>query len=479
MSEISELISAVVEHKHEGQTVEVKAAHKGTPRVYETLSSFSNQQEGGSILFGIDERCDYEIVGVFDVQQLQKDVVEQCKEMTPEIHPYFEVERSGDTEVVVAHISGVPMSQRPVFRSASGITKGSYVRSGDQDLHMTPAELYEITSFKDGVRDDRSVPDGSREEMLDPDRVAEFVFRAKENRPHMERRSTEQVLELTGAQRDGVPTLSGLMTLSDYPQQAYPNLCITAIAVAGDSIRQDESGNRFIDNKRLEGPIDQMIDDAMAFVRRNTRTRVSVVGGVRRDTPEYPENAVREIITNALMHRDFGPYNNGTPTRLTIFSNRLECWNPGGIYGGQSVEDLGRINIQTRNPTLVSLLEIQGVAENRHSGIPVIRDEMQAAGLRPPVFIDRRGSFAAILFNEPEPQDTGAQPRRGRMSVESVLGFCAVPRSRREVADHFGSSVAYVANEYLNPMADKGLLLRTIPDKPKSRGQRFVDARRA
>jgi ATP-dependent DNA helicase RecG len=215
----------------------------------------------------------------------------------------------------------------------------------------------------------------------------------------------------------------------------------------------------------------------MAFVRRNTRTKVVVEGGRRRDIPEYPENAVREVVTNSLMHRDYGPYSDGTPCRLSIYSDRLECWNPGGIYGGQSVDDLGHENMPTRNPTLVSLLEIMRVAENRHSGIPVIRDEMRRAGLRQPVFVDSRDTFTVRLYNLPEGPSEPADGM-GALSKDALIAFCDVPRSRQEVADHFGVNVSYVAHAYLNPLAEEGELVRTLPDRPRSKNQRFVARRR-
>lgn len=185
------------------------------------------------------------------------------------------------------------------------------------------------------------------------------------------------------------PTLAGMMTLGDYPQRIYPNLCITAIAVNGTVLQPDDGGERFIDNKRYEGAIAEMLEGALGFVARNGKTRVVIRDGKRTDIPEYPETAVREIITNALMHRDYGPYCNGTPIRLVMFSDRLECWNPGGVYGGQSINDLGYANMPTRNPTLVSILEIEKIAENHHSGIPVIRDEARTHGVRQPEFMTR------------------------------------------------------------------------------------------
>lgn len=477
--DLAKLVSSIQRRQCEEQTVEVKAAQKGTPKVYDTLSSFANQTDGGTIVFGLDERDHFSITGVQDPQALQKDIAEQAKETEPPLMLVFEVAELEGKVVVACHVPGLPMGKRPAYRRAAGITKGSYVRVGDQDLHMGPSELYEIEAFKNGIRDDVDVSPIAEEGMLSTDLVNEFSLLAKEERPHLAHRSTQEVLSLTGAMRKGSPTLSGMFTLSDYPQQVYPNLCITAVVVAGTSIHQDEDGSRFIDNKRFEGPVRQMVDDALAFVRRNSRIRTVVRNGKRSDIPEYPENAVREVIANSLMHRDYGPYSNGTPTRLTLYADRLECWNPGGIYGGQSVEDLGYVNVQTRNPTLVSMLEIQGVAENRHSGIPVIRDEMRRAGLRPPVFIDERGSFTVRLFNEPEPApDVMEADADSPLTADAIRSFCEVPRSRGEVGEHFGVGTSYVSARYLMPLVRDGVLKMTIPDKPRSKNQRFVTVRR-
>ncbi|WP_080800728.1 ATP-binding protein [Arabiibacter massiliensis] len=476
------LVADVQAKQCESQTVEIKAARDGAPRLYDTISSFSNQNDGGVIIFGLDESDRFKAAGVYDAHELQKSVCEQCAEMSPEVRPVFADALIDGKVIVAAYIEGRPMSERPVYRLKAGMTKGSYVRLGDADKHMTPSELYEIEVFKNGKRDDVSVSPEASLNMLDEDLVSSFVVSAKEDRPHMARRKRDEILKLTGAEKEGKPTLSGMMTLCDYPQQIYPNLCITASAVAGTEIVTGSDGSRFLDNKRFEGPIAQMIDDAIAFVKRNTKTRVVVRDGVRHDISEYPENAVREIITNSLMHRDYGPYCNGTPVRLTLYSDRLECWNPGGVYGGQSVEDLGYANIQTRNPTLVSILEIQGVGENRHSGIPVIRDEMRAAGLRPPVFSDVRGSFQAQLFNAPEeasePKTRQAKPAAADVRDE-IVAFCAIPRSRNEIADHLGLNARYLAKTHLTPLVQEGKLQLTMPEKPRSKFQRFIAKRAA
>ena len=87
---LHQLIQNVLSMRCETQTIEVKAAAQGAPRIYDTLSSFSNQEEGGAIVFGIDEANGFELCGVYDAQALQKSIVEQCREMEPQIHPFIQ-----------------------------------------------------------------------------------------------------------------------------------------------------------------------------------------------------------------------------------------------------------------------------------------------------------------------------------------------------------------------------------------------------
>ena len=88
--ELVDLVRETQRLKAEQQTVEVKAANMGCPKkLYDTLSSFSNQDEGGVILFGLDESRGFDAVGVYDAQDLQKHVSEQCLQMKPEVRALF------------------------------------------------------------------------------------------------------------------------------------------------------------------------------------------------------------------------------------------------------------------------------------------------------------------------------------------------------------------------------------------------------
>ena len=92
VEELEKLVRSVQERKAKSQTVELKTAEKGCPtRLFDSLSSFSNQDEGGIILFGISEQDDFQLTGVYDVQDLQKKVTEQCRQMEPAVRALFTV----------------------------------------------------------------------------------------------------------------------------------------------------------------------------------------------------------------------------------------------------------------------------------------------------------------------------------------------------------------------------------------------------
>lgn len=121
--------------------------------------------------------------------------------------------------------------------------------------------------------------------------------------------------------------------------------------------------------------------------------------GIREDAFEYPIKAIREVILNALIHRDYSIHTENEPIRLTIFDNRIEISNPGGLYGRLSLDELGKVRSDIRNPFIASVLEILEITENRYSGIPTIYAEMKKAGLMEPKFESVRGTFKVTLYN--------------------------------------------------------------------------------
>ena len=473
--ELRSLVTEIKKHKTEKQNIKLKAAAQGCPtRLFDTLSSFSNQDQGGIIIFGVDESRDYSVVGVYDPQDLQKKVTEQCKQMEPLVRALFTVCEIENKIVVSAEIPGVDISERPVFYKGVGRIKGSYVRVGESDEPMSEYEVYSYDAFRKRTRDDMRMVENAGTHLFDQNRLNQYLDAVKRERKNLSGNvSDDEILELMGVTSHGVPTLAGLMTFAIYPQTYFPQLCITAVVVPGTEIGvTGEDGERFIDNKRITGPIPDMLKEAVDFVRTNSRTK-SVVGedGMRHDKDEYPTIAIREAILNALVHRDYSMHTENVPIRIEMYRDRMEIVNSGGLYGKITIDSLGKVRPETRNAALANMLELLKITENRYSGIPTIRRECKEAGLPAPVFSVLHGEFKVVFKNNIFKEE--AIIDKTNMS-EAILTFCEEPRSRSELIEFTGMSRFYTMSALVQPLVDEGKLRMTLPDKPNSRKQKFV-----
>ena len=486
--ELKDLIEKTQRLQAEQQTVEVKSSHEGCPeRLYDTLSSFSNQDEGGVILFGLDEKQSFEAVGVYDVQDLQKRVVDQCEQMEPTVRPLFTVGEVDGAKVVSAEIPSIDIAERPCFYRGKGRMKGAYRRVGERDQPMTEYEVYSYEAFRKKYQDDVRVVSEADSASLDQSLLADYLQKLKANKPNLAMLSDDKICRLMSIEKDEGVTLAAQMLLGFYPQAFTPQLCIVATVVPGTQMGEtDEGGARFSDNRRIEGTIPAMLNEALSFVRANMRvaTFVEEETGQRKDVFEYPMIAIREVLLNALIHRDYSIHTEGKPIQLTLYSDRMEVTNPGGLYGRLRVDQLGQVQPDTRNPVLATAMEVMGLTENRYSGIPTIRKQMAEAVLPEPEFLDTQSSFRVTLRKaisgiEEAPalrREREKPPAISRNAIEeALLGFCSVPRTRKEIADALGlDSTSYAIGRYVMPLVKAGKLRMTDPDHPKSKHQRFA-----
>lgn len=468
--ELKKIVLRIKNMKTETQNIELKAATKGCPtRLFDTLSSFSNQDEGGVIIFGVDESDDYAIKGVYNPQDLQKKVTEQCKQMEPSVRALFTVCEINDKTIVSAEIPGVDISKRPVFYKGVGRIKGSYVRVGESDEPMSEYEIYSYEAFRNRTRDDIRVVEGASLKLINKERMKQYLEAVRNERKNLyDNVSESEILEFMGIAKDNVLTLAGLMTFSMYPQAYFPQLCITAVSLPGTEQGEiGDDGERFIDNKRITGAISDMLEEAVEFVRTNSRTKTIIDdNGHRVDKPEYPIKAVREAILNALVHRDYSVHTENVPIRIEMYRDRMEIINSGGLYGKISIDALGKVRPETRNAALANMLELLNITENRYSGIPTMRKEFANAGLPTPIFSVVHGEFKVVMKN-------GLFEKKGS-NEESLLDFCSTPRTRAEIVAFVGKSKNHVMAHIVGPLVKENKLKMTIPDKPKSSNQKFV-----
>ena len=473
VDELNSLLEKIQSIKAETQNIEIKSAKYGCPsKIYDTLSSFSNQDEGGVIVFGVDEKENFAEVGVYDAQDLQKHITEQCNQMELPVRPVFTNLSKKEGVFVSAEIPGIDIAERPCFYAGKGRLKGSYVRIGDADEPMTEYEIYSYEAFRKKYQDDIRIKDDIGMQALNKMLLEEYLMKVKINKPNLAQSSDDRILELMSMVKGGSPTLAAVLLFGDYPQAYFPQLSIIAISVPGKEIGETGlEGERFIDNKRIEGTLPQMLEEALMFVRKNTKTKtiINSTTGERTDRFEYPTVAVREAILNALIHRDYSINTEGMPIQLVIYEDRLEVCNPGGLYGRIRIDQLGKTQPDTRNPVLAVAMEVLNKTENRYSGIPTICRELEKAGMPAPVFNDIRGNFSVCFYKDKISTSTNS----GNKEMQ-LLEFCKKFRTRQEIADFLGiKTVPHAIKNHIMPLVYEGLIELEFPEKPRSSKQRY------
>ncbi|MEA3344888.1 MAG: ATP-binding protein [Chloroflexota bacterium] len=403
-------VETVQTGRFEGAEVEVKAAHRGLPsRLYETLSAFANHTGGGVVILGLDEAQDFATVGVGDPQQTLADLSNQASRMEPPIRLNPVVVPVEEQPVVVFEVPECDYQHKPCYYSEAGMNSGSYIRVGNTNRRMTDYEIFTYVSSRGQPTFDQEAVRDATIEALDRDLLKEYLNQVRQEKPRLwerlrlgEKSFAERLCALNIAVQANEaihPTLAGLLVFGLWTQRYFPSLTITFVRYRGTEPGvKGPRGERFLDNRKFEGRLDEMVDDAVQRVITNMRHGTLIDGVFHRTILEYPEEAVREAIVNAVAHRDYSPLAQGSHVRIEMYADRLMVFTPGGLHGPVNEDNLEE-ELATRNQLLMRLLEETGLVENRGSGIPMMITSMREAHLEPPQFHDTRASFRVIFKN--------------------------------------------------------------------------------
>ncbi len=381
--------------------LEIKAAAGGLPKTtVETISAFANGR-GGTLVLGLSEDDGFAPAPGFDAARISDALAGSCADrLDPPIRASVVTEEFEDALVVRVDVPELDPRLKPCFVKDRGPYQGSFIRGGDGDRRLNSYEVTQLLSNRGHPADDKVLVAQASLADLDPDLVTALVNRVRaRSQRAFARLDDEGVLVRLGAARDtdaGLrPTLAGLLCLGIYPQQFFPQLFISFVAVPGRTIgEQLPDGRRFLDNQSIDGPIPLMVQEAVNAVERNMRRAALVTGVGRTDHYDYPVDVIRELVVNALMHRDYSGGSLGTQVQVELYPDRLVVKSPGGLYGSVDVSQLGTENAtSSRNALLARLLaEVpvgtsgEVVCENRGSGIPTVLRSLRDAGMSPPEF---------------------------------------------------------------------------------------------
>jgi ATP-dependent DNA helicase RecG len=374
-------------HQHESETLDFKQELPASSDLAVLISAFYNTHDG-TFIVGVDDA--HQPVGVDRPQSVEAGIANIIRaRLSLDIPPTIEIiSYLGREFVVVTCPKGI---QRPyVVRDHAR----PHVRIGSTCREATNDEIRRMYIEDRGLSYESMVAPNAMLEDIDVERVNWYISRrtrggAIQSSPLQELLGKLGVLTTVG--NLSVPTVAGILLFGREPQRFLPHTTLRIARFLGADM------TTFLDQADITGTIPQMIDEAEKFVTRNTRHGIRIVGFKHVDMHEYPIEAIREAITNALCHRDWG--HAGMQVRVAIFDDRIFVDSPGKLPPGVTLDNIEHVHV-LRNPIVAQLLYDINYIENWGSGVPRMKRAMREYNLNPPIF-DEPGPNFTVTFHGP------------------------------------------------------------------------------
>lgn len=443
----------------ENETVEWKQSLGEWKEVVETCAAFATAK-GGTIYIGVapDGNVAGIQVGKGSLEDLANKIVQNT---SPRLVPTICTIRSQGKTLIKVHVGETP--SKPVYAFDR-----PYRRSGRTNQRLAHEDAFHLFMDSRGLTWDTTIVEDSTLEDVDEQAIEHFLQLANAERRWNVNPNTpaEKVLKQLGLCREGKLTVAGLALFGRNPQQLMTQAMLRCARFKGNTELH------FIDMKVIEGNIIDQVDQAMTFIERNIRMGAEIKGLRRKDVWEYPLDALREALVNAVCHRDYASSAN---VQVRIFDNRLEVWNPGELPPGLTVADLRKEHdSKPRNRLIAHAFFLIKYVEQFGTGTRRMIDDCLSYGLPEPQFQSRSGTFVTV-FRQAERVTRPRAESGAELPAESMLqALRSEPLSSGEWAKVLGrKTVTGAFKRSVRDLLAEGLVERTIPDKPKSRLQKY------
>lgn len=472
-SELANTVSQLRLLGTDQQSIEVKS--NVGKSILSTLGAFSNSG-GGIVLIGLDESAGFTTVPEFDAEAARDALVERSDQLTPAVRPLVEIISFEDSALVYAEIREMRPHDKPCYVTERGMYNGSFVRAGDGDHRLRPYEIDRLVEEKTQPKWDEDPVSEASLDDLNGTILDDFLDKQRIQRQRTFAQGRGKAMQRLRVVYDDSPTLAALLSMGEYPQEFFPRLTVAFAVFPGVTRGDIGKGIRMLDSATLSGPIPELVEEALRRVSLNMNVGALIDDVYRRELPDYPLVAVREAVVNALMHRDYSPEARGTQVQVSLFADRLEITNPGGLFGAVTVRSLGESAISSsRNQRLSTLLESietrEGgmIAENRGTGFAVMNEELEKA-LMPPVEVrDELTRFTVTFRRRRVAQQETYLPAKDRIRQLSHETSSFTTTEMVSKTNLSRSAVQKAINELIS----EGLLEPTQPVKsPRQRYRR-------
>ena len=344
-------------HHGESSKVEFKTEDVHSNTLAEEIVAFANFQ-GGVILLGVDDSGNVSGCTRHDIEAF---VVNICRNnVRPSLIPVIEKFLIQGKQIVAATI--------PHGDTAYSTNRGLYyIRVGSTKQVPTQQELLRLFQKRHMLQFDETPVVKSSLKSIDITKVNAYLAQLDQSPLHEEEHKAllyelmnlSILLELDNAV---YPSLGGILAFGKHPQKYFPSYTIMCGAYTGDDFLSD-----CVREKELTGTLDDLIEDAMAFLKLTMPQHSTLERGIQNKVSYlYPIEALREGLINAVCHRDYTI--TGTAIRLFVFHHRLEIRSPGGLPNTITLDNM-RYRQFTRNQMIASFLTGYGYMERRGKGV--------------------------------------------------------------------------------------------------------------
>ena len=365
--------------KKEGATVEFKASFNED--VVETLVSFSNAK-GGTVYLGVSDKGKAQGIAV-GKETIPNWINEIKTKTSSQIIPDVEILTLAKKTVVALSVPEYPI--KPI-----SIRGRFFKRTGNSNQMLSADEIANEHLKTINSSWDFHIDPNHSEADLSKKKIERFTNRIRENDGIQQvKLSDVAILNKMEFLRNGKVTFGAyLLFVKDY--------CL----ISDIQVGRFKSDTTIIDSLSLNSDLFQEIDDIMAFIKRHLKVEYIITGEPQRiERFDYPLDAIREIVVNMIVHRD---YRDSSASVIKIFDNRIEFFNPGKLYGGITVRDLlsGNYTPKSRNKLIARAFKEMGIIERYGSGVMRVCKICKEYGVKGPDFNEVFNGFQVIMYNE-------------------------------------------------------------------------------
>lgn len=222
-----------------------------------------------------------------------------------------------------------------------------------------------------------------------------------------------------------MPTMTGILIFGTRPQYFFPHADVGLGHFPGTVPSTIDAFHL----KRYGGTLTKQIDEVEKYLWQETRRGFTVGDSARRiEQPEYPRAVIRELMVNAVAHRDYNIV--GQYIRVSMFADRIEWISPGGLPPGITLDNILQEQY-ARNPTIAELLWQAGYIERFGLGLDTCMQELRRAGLPELKLIDSGISFTARIYNRHAPSIQVLTPFRVQLLEHArEKGYLTIEQAR-------------------------------------------------